>query len=270
MQTGYYSATGGMVAQFNRMDTIASNLANVNTAGFKKDNLIMGDFARIYKIAQDELPIKNQTYEGASYYNQTMTRVPHVVDSFIDFSQGNMQQTGNTFDLALSKEENFFVVKTDAGNRLTREGQFTLSSDGFLVDKRGHQLLASDGTPIRFNPEESIVVIDKDGRISTNILNTIQMNPNQQLMIVSPENRRLLAKEGDNLYKPDPLDPLLPIAANASVMQGYVEKSNVNPVHEMVALVEANRLVGMYQKAMDSQMNDLNRDAIEKLAQTRR
>jgi flagellar basal-body rod protein FlgF len=53
-------------------------------------------------------------------------------------------------------------------------------------------------------------------------------------------------------------------------MQGFVEKSNVNAVNEMIALVEANRLVGMYQKAMDSQMNDLNRDAIEKLAVTRR
>ena len=59
-------------------------------------------------------------------------------------------------------------------------------------------------------------------------------------------------------------------ADSGTVMQGFVEKSNVNAVNEMVALVEANRLVGMYQKAMDSQMNDLNRDAIEKLAVTRR
>lgn len=258
MQTGYYAATGGMVAQFNRMDTIASNLANVNTAGFKKDNLIMGDFERIYKIAQDELPIKNHTYEAASYFNRTMNRVPHVVDAFIDFSQGNIQQTGNALDLALSKEENFFVVKTPAGNRLTRDGLFTLNNDGVLVNKRGHEVLSSDGTPIRFNSEDAIVVIDKDGTISTNVPDTLQMAPNQQIMVVSPENRRMLTKEGENNYIADPLDALIPITDSGSVMQGYVEKSNVNPVHEMVALIEANRLVGMYQKAMDSQMNDLN------------
>jgi flagellar basal-body rod protein FlgG len=60
MQTGYYAAAGGMVAQFNRLDTIANNLANVNTAGFKKDTLITGDFARLYKEARDELPLANK------------------------------------------------------------------------------------------------------------------------------------------------------------------------------------------------------------------
>jgi len=80
----------------------------------------------------------------------------------------------------------------------------------------------------------------------------------------------MLRKEGDNLYIPDPADPLTPVVQSGGVMQGYVEKSNVNAVNEMIALVEANRLVGMYQKAMDSQMNDLNRDAIEKIAVTRR
>jgi len=92
----------------------------------------------------------------------------------------------------------------------------------------------------------------------------------KKIMIVEPQNVRMLTKEGDGLYVPDPNDPLTPITQAGSVMQGFVEKSNVNAVNEMVALVEANRLVGMYQKAMDTQMNDLNRDAIEKIAVTRR
>lgn len=274
MQTGYYSATGGMVAQFNRMDTIASNLANANTAGFKRDQLITGDFVRLLKQAQDELPIQNHTTEAAQYFNRSLSRVPQITDAYTDHSLGSMQRTDNTFDLALSKEGQFFAVNTPQGIRLTRDGNFTLNDEGKLVNKRGYEVLSSDylqsKTPITLNPQDSIITIDKNGLISTNVPGTTQMVANKKLLVVEPQNLRLLVKEGENLYKADPSDPLKPLDTSGSVMQGFVEKSNVNAVNEMVALVEANRLVGMYQKAMDSQMNDLNRDAIEKLAVTRR
>ncbi len=119
-------------------------------------------------------------------------------------------------------------------------------------------------------PQNEIVTLDKNGQFSTNVPGSTQMVAGASMLIVQPQNLRMLTKEGDNLYAPDLADPLTPVAQSGSVMQGYVEKSNVNAVHEMIALVEANRLVGMYQKAMDSQMNDLNRDAIEKIASTRR
>ena len=61
MQTGYYSAAAGMVTQFNRLDVISNNLANVNTTGYKEDKVIIGDFMRLYKEARDELPLENQT-----------------------------------------------------------------------------------------------------------------------------------------------------------------------------------------------------------------
>ncbi len=270
MQTGYYAATGGMVAQFNRMDTIANNLANANTAGYKKDQLITGDFARLFKTAQSELPIANHTEEAAQYFNRAMSRVPHITDAYTDHSLGSMQRTDNTFDLALGKEGQFFTVQTAGGIRLSRDGIFTINGEGQLVNKQGHPVLAADRTPITFTPQESIVTIDKNGQISTNVPDTTQMVANKKLLVVEPQNLRLLNKEGENLYIADPADPLTPLAESGSVMQGFVEKSNVNAVNEMIALVEANRLVGMYQKAMDSQMNDLNRDAIEKLAVTRR
>lgn len=274
MQTGYYSATGGMVAQFNRMDTIASNLANANTAGFKRDQLITGDFVRMLKEAQSELPIPNHTTEAAQYLNRSLSRVPQITDSYTDFGLGGMQRTDNTFDLALSKEGQFFAVNTPQGVRLTRNGVFTLNDEGKLVNKQGYEVLSSDylqnKTPITLNPQDTIVTIDKNGLISSNIPGTTQMAANRKLLIVEPQNLRMLVKEGESLYKADPTDPLKPLEESGSVMQGFVERSNVNAVNEMVALVEANRLVGMYQKAMDSQMNDLNRDAIEKLAVTRR
>lgn len=270
MQTGYYAATGGMVAQFNRMDTIASNLANANTAGYKRDQLITGDFARLFKTVQSELPIANHTEEAAQYFNRSLSRVPQITDSYTDHTLGAMQRTDNTFDMALSKEGQFFAVQTPQGIRLTRDGIFTINDEGKLVNKQGHEVLSADKTPITFTPQDSVITIDKNGQVSTNVPGTTQMVANKKLLVIEPQNIRDLNKEGENLYIPDPADPLTPLAQSGSVMQGFVEKSNVNAVNEMIALVEANRLVGMYQKAMDSQMNDLNRDAIEKLAVTRR
>ena len=274
MQTGYYAATGGMVAQFNRMDTIAANLANVNTAGYKKEQLITGDFARLYKEARDTLPLENNTTESAQYINRSLSRVPQITDSFTDFSLGTLQKTDNTFDLALGKNDQFFAVKTPQGIRLTRDGQFTLNDEGKLVNKQGHEVLSDDyfksKTAIKLNPEDSIISIDKNGIISTNVPDTNQMVATKKLMIIQPQNLRLLQKEGENLYIPDQTIPLTPVDQSEGVLQGYVEKSNVNSVNEMIGLVEANRLVGMYQKAMDAQMNDMNRDAIEKIAVTRR
>lgn len=274
MQTGYYAAAGGMVAQFNRIDTVASNLANANTAGFKSDKIIVGDFVRMLKEAQSELPIKNQTEEAAQYLNRSLSRVPQITDSYTDFSLGAMQKTENTFDMALSKEGQFFAVKTPQGVRLTRDGTFTLNDEGKLVNKQGFEVLPADyfqtNTGITLNPQDEIVTVDKNGLISTNVPGTTQMVANKRLMVIEPENLRMLKKEGENLYIPESSESLVPLDDSGSVMQGFTEKSNVNAVNEMVAMIEANRLVGMYQKAMDSQMNDLNKDAIEKLAVTKR
>jgi len=77
---------------------------------------------------------------------------------------------------------------------------------------------------------------------------------------------KYLKKEGDNLYKLDDMSRMHKSEESGAVKQGFLEKSNVNAVKMMTQLIETNRLVGMYQKAMDAQMNDMNRDAIEKIA----
>ena len=266
MQTGYYSSAAGMVTQFNRLDTIANNLANVNTNGFKEDNLVVGDFMRIYQEKRDELPNDNQTKEAAKFINRTMTKAPQVVDSYTDFSIGKMQKTTNSLDLAISKEGLFFAVKTPEGVRLTRDGSFSMDDEGRLVTKEGYEVLGDDGEGIRFATTDSTIEIDKNGQIYTNVPGGITLTPNKKLYIAQPQNLKDLQKEGDNLYKLDDMKELSVVGESGAVLQGFVEKSNVNAVKMMTSLIEANRLVGMYQKAMDTQMNDMNRDAIEKIA----
>ncbi len=270
MQSGYYSSAAGMVTQFNRLDTIANNLANVNTTGFKEDTLVIGDFLRLYKEARDELPNANHTKEAAQFLNRAMNKAPQVVDAFTDYSLGNMQKSDNSLDMALSKEGLFFLVKTPNGIRLTRDGTFTKDDEGKLITKQGYEVLPSDyfitNQPIILNQGDSAIEIDKNGQIFTNVGGGMTLEAAQRLFVAQPDNVALLQKEGDNLYKYEGDTEFVSVDESEAVKQGFVEKSNVNAVKMMTQLIEANRLVGMYQKAMDTQMNDMNRDAIEKIA----
>ena len=272
MQTGYYSSAAGMVTQFNRLDTIANNLANVNTAGFKQDNLVVGDFMRIYKEKRDELSLDNNTKEGAQFLNRTLTRAPQIVDSFTDQSVGTLQKTSNTLDFALSREGLFFAVKTPGGVRLTRDGSFTTNEEGKLVTKQGYEVLPNDyfdnvsNGGITINPEDGAISVDKNGQMSTSLPNTSQFIQGSKFFIAQPDNIKLLKKEGDNLYKMKDIEKLDSLEDSGAISQGFIEKSNVNAVRMMTQLIQTNRLVGMYQKAMSTQMDDMNRDAIEKLA----
>ncbi len=270
MQTGYYSSAAGMVTQFNRLDTIANNLANVNTAGFKQDNLVVGDFMRVFKEARDELSLDNNSKDAAQFLNRTMTRVPQIVDSYTDHSVGNTQTTANNLDFALRREGLFFAVKTPQGVKLTRDGSFTTNDEGTLVTKQGYEVLPEDyfsaGNSIHLNIEDTAIEVDKNGQIYTNIPNSVKLTINSKLFIAQPQNINELKKEGDNLYSLENIESLESLDISGAVLQGSIEKSNVNAVHMMTRMIETNRLVGMYQKVMDSQMNDMNRDAIEKIA----
>lgn len=270
MQTGYYSSAAGMVTQFNKMDTIANNLANVNTAGFKEDNLVVGDFMRIFKEARDELPHANQTKDAAAFLNRTLTKSPQIVDSFTDFSVGDLTKTSNTLDFALSKDDIFFAVKTPAGIRLTRDGSFSINPEGKLVNKQGYEVLSEDYKTstdgIVFAQNDAVIKADKNGQFYTSVPGTLNMVAKDKLLVVQPTNINELQKDGDSLYKIADEDRLNIVEESGAVLQGFIEKSNVNAVKMMTQLIETNRLIGMYQKAMDTQMNDMNKDAIEKLA----
>ena len=270
MQSGYYSAAAGMVTQFNRLDVIANNLANVNTVGFKEDNVIVGDFMRLFKEARDSLPNENQTKEAAQFLNRTMTKAPQVVDEYTDQSIGTIQNTNNTLDFALSREGLFFLVETPQGVRLTRDGSFTKDDEGNLVTKSGYKVLPNDyfasKNSISFNEEDSVIEVDKNGQMYTNLPNQVKLAIGSKLFIAQPDNIAMLKKEGDNLFRYDGAEEFQSIDESGAVLQGSLEKSNVNAVKMMTQMIETNRLVGMYQKAMQVQMDDMNNDAINKIA----
>ncbi len=267
MQNGYYDTAGAMVTQFNRLDVIANNLANVNTFGFKKDDVVIGDFERIFQEKRDILPLNNHTKESAKFLNRSINRVPQVAENFTVFTQGGIRETGNSLDFALKRADIFFMVETPNGIRLTQDGSFKINEKGILTTKEGYPVLPSDylsnGNYIEI-PPKGVLTADKEGNIYIN------HHKVSKFFIAQVENLKNLQKEGNNLYKVENArEEISQIEKGDYVAQGFLEISNINPVNEMVSLIETNRLVEMYQKVMDSHMNDLNNDAINKLASVR-
>jgi len=277
MQSGFYTVTGGMVTQFNRLDMISENLANSRTDGYKRKNGIVGDFLRIYQQKRDELPIPGQTKEAAKFLNRSINRVPRLTQEYTDFTMGPVVETGNPLDIALGEKNLFFAVETPQGIRLTRDGAFKLNEEGELVTRDGFKVLSRNyfGNHQAITiPEDAIdVSIAKDGRIEY-LRQTAMDAPVylDDLMVVRVDNLQDLKAEGDNYFAMPgkKLERQMNVVTDTrAVYQHMIEKSNVNPVREMTALIETNRLVEMYQKAMTAQMDDMNNDAINKLASTR-
>lgn len=268
MQNGYYQVTGAMVAQFNKLDVTTNNLANVNTSGFRRDGVVIGDFERIYQEKRDILPLENHTKESSKFLNRTLNRTPRVVQKHIDFSAPNTKHTGNPLDIALNGGDMFFAVETPNGVKLTQQSSFVVNSEGTIVTKDGYPLM-SDNFRNSTNkeitlPQNGAIKIDKSGRVYSDAKEI------GKIFISRVKNLKELEKEGDNLYNlPNIENNIVAMDEGIFVKQGYKQMSNVNAVKEMVNLIEGSRLVEMYQKVMTSHMDDLNRDAITKLAAVR-
>ena len=267
MQNGYYDTTGAMVTQFNRLDVISNNLANVNTSAFKKDDLVIGDFERIFQNSRDKLPLTNHTKEAAKFLNRSIDRVPKVVEEYTKYTQGGIKLTGNPLDFTLKRADIFFLAETPQGVRLTQGGSFEINDKGILTTKEGYPILPdtyySNGGYIEIPPNGKLTA-DKEGNIYVNDKKI------SKFFLAQVENIKRLQKVGNNLYDIKNMnDEITQIDKGDYISQGFLELSNVNPVNEMVSLIETNRLVEMYQKVMDSHMNDLNNDAINKLASVR-
>jgi flagellar basal-body rod protein FlgG len=261
MLNGFYDATGAMVTQFNRLNVISNNLANVNTAGYKEDDIVIGTYERLYKEARDNLPLENNTKEAAKFLNRNINKVPQIVEEYTIFSLGNMQKTSNPLDIALKRKNLFFSIQTPAGEKLTRAGNFNLDKDGYLVTKDGEKVLDINDNPIKIPPNAKTITIDNDANIY------VDKRKITTLKIVSIDNLKTLKKVGSNMW--DFIPDTIKLDTKNSTLQGFLEKSNVNPVKEMTDLIDTNRLVESYQKVMTTYMDDLNRDAIEKLANVR-
>lgn len=249
MIRGLYTSSAGMQVEALRQEAIANNLANLNTAGFRRDLAIM-ESRKGLKLSRTNDPTGPGAEAGTRRVPIGTVGTGVVVQRMVkDFSQGDLRETENPFDLAL-QGQGFFTVQGANGQPFySRDGQFTRAADGTMQDKAGNKLMGQAG-PVVVNGK---LDVSPDGTVS------IDGRPRDRLALVQFDDpERDLAKHGDTLYQdmgavgPKP-------ATGLQVHQGSLEGANVNSVQEMVHMIAAMRQYEANQKAVQSQDETLSR-----------
>ena len=237
----------GLDAQQTQMDVIANNLANVSTSGFKRSRAVFEDL--LYQTLRQpgaQSSQQNQLPSGL----QIGTGVRPVATERI-FTQGNLQQTGNSLDVAIQGPGFFQVLMPDGTTAYTRDGSFQTNSQGQLVTSSGYQVQPAITIPAN----TTSVTIAKDGTISATQAGNatpVQLGTLQLANFINPAG---LQSHGENLY--------LETAASGTVSngspgsnglgllnQGYAETSNVNVVEELVNMIQTQRAYEINSKAV--------------------
>ena len=249
MIRGWYIGASGMNAQQNRLDAISNNLANVDTAGYKKDISVSKNFSEllIRRASFDGVyPTSAGSADGAPIIGKLGLGV-ETNESFTDFQQGSFRATEGRTDVAFGGK-GFFAVETPLGERYTRDGNFILGKEGILETKDGYPVLGEGGY-IRLSNDR--ITINEAGMITSEDNEVID-----RFKVVRFDNERYLKKMGSNLYSTNDIAGPAHIAEGAErarFLQGYIETSNVNVVNEMVQMIEVNRAYEANQKTITSE-----------------
>ncbi len=239
------SLSNQMVAR-RSMEVIANNIANMNTTGFKRESPVFQE----YVVKVDAEGAHGRVKEPLSFVRDTLAT--H------DMSGGEMKTTGNPLDLAI-EGDGFFVISTPEGERYTRNGNFGRDDTGRLVTSSGNPVLDDGGSEIVFSPEETSVTIARDGSIST------EQGIRGRLGVVAFDNPQTLKPIGDSLW--EAAEAPVTVEGN-TVVQGMLESSNVQPVVEMVRMIDIMR---SYQASTEllNAGEELSRRAVQKLGEVR-
>lgn len=250
---GIYSLVSRGNTLNRQMDTIANNLANVSTAGYKEDQPA---FQQLYATAMGVASESDEEtfahHEHLAPYTGVGTFYVSVADMGKNMSQGRLQSTNNKLDFAIVSEDGFFSVDTPQGERYTRGGNFHLNQDGLLVTADGYRVngkegpIAIKGSDVRLGEDGSVMV---DGQRAGAI------------KVVSFPFPQRMQKMGGALFAPADPENTPRITEDVKLSQGMLEGSNVDTVREMVRMIDANRAYTTMQKAL-SAADDMNRQAI--------
>lgn len=240
----YTAASGALVAQ-SAVDTIANNLANVNTAGFKRTLLqVQSQPERdIYRFQTD--PAKNPHGVATQQRIGALGTGAQIYDTPANFEQGAIAATGNDLDVALSGP-GFFAVRAGNGTvRYTRDGAFLRDQNGFLTAQNGDRVLGRNATPIVLPPGGK-VQIARDGALS------VDGQAYDRVGVVEFANPAALRPEGANRFA-DTGAAGVRAARNTSALQGSLEKSNADVVRSMVDLIANERWFDANEKSIQTQ-----------------
>ncbi len=274
MFRGFYTAASGMLSQQRRAEILTNNLANVNTPGYKADQLSLRAFPEMLISRIHSGTTKKSGGKRMMFPVGTVNTGVYVQDATPDFRQGDLRKTELPTDFALqniampANEEGisgtvFFILQNPGGGvQYTRNGNFTLDSRGFLTTATGYYVLDINGNPVQL--ENDGFRLTEDGYIEQNGAVVARLG------IAFSENPNLLRKTGAGLYEPE--EGELPSAYDAgpelafALKQGYVERSNVDAARTMTELLAAYRsfeanqkVLQAYDRSMDKAVNEIGK-----------
>ncbi|MBI3441935.1 MAG: flagellar basal-body rod protein FlgF [Proteobacteria bacterium] len=209
----------------NLMEVTANNMANMNTPGFKAQNIQFSEYLK-------------KSPGGGEAISQVKS-----MGAYNDFGQGILTQTSNKLDFAL-QGDGYFSVQAADGVRYTRDGSFSLNNKGQIVTQTGHPVLSDSGNPLTIQSGAAQIKVLEDGTVTT------EKGSVGKLKVVSFASPQSVVAVGKNLFAATM--PAVPVA-KPKVEQSMLENSNVQPILEMNRMIEILR---MYQSTQNIQNND--------------
>ena len=242
MDSGYYAAMTGLIARTQALDTAAANLANAQTPGYRAER----EYFRSVLLGPDALD---------SQLGRTVNNFGLLGGDRLSMTQGALQQTGNSLDLAV-EGDGFFQVQTPNGLRYTRDGGFHRAQNGQLVTSAGEPVLSTTGQPIAVPPGE--VTVGADGVLS------VAGGTVATVGVFTFPSSAQLTPEGANRYvPPEGVAPVL--SKQATVHQGAIESANQDVIQGSLDLIVMQRQAEMMQRALTVFHTEFNKFATEDL-----
>ena len=227
MVKGIYLAARGMQARMKNLEVVANNLANLNTTGFKEEmpfSMIMNQYGKV------------------------------ALQQNTNFEQGNLMQTSNPLDMGISGN-GYFVVQTENGTELTRNGNFKISNEGYLVDENGNKVMGNNGAIYldNLNPDQKkLLSVSNSGEVS------LGENVIDNLLIARMNDPQEAPRTTGVNFAADGVGYQVASQGDYTVKQGYLEESNVNPMKEMETMIQLNneydsahKIINYLDKSLD-------------------
>ncbi|WP_119308970.1 flagellar basal-body rod protein FlgF [Cohaesibacter haloalkalitolerans] len=240
MPTSNYVSLSSQIALDNRMQSVARNVANINTAGYRGEAV---SFSEI---------LANAGSDSVSFVSMGQTHISR--------EKGAISQSGNPLDLAIEGDA-WFSFQRGGEVAYTRDGRMQMDSTGRLTTVNGEPILSASGSTIQVDPQGGSLVIQADGEIAQNGHTVDRIG----LFEISPDDK--LKRYGGSAVVPEGVAFPLQDPSKARVLQGFVEGSNVNPMTEMTRLIMISRAFESAQKVMETS-EDAQRGAIRDLGET--
>ena len=223
MDAAGYTALTRQSGLMRELQVVANNIANISTSGFRREGVVFEE----YVTRMDEGPSLSMA---------------NASGRVVDLTQAGISQTGAAFDFAI-QGDGFFLIETPQGERLTRAGSFTPSAAGELMTNDGYRLLDQGGAPVFVPPTARSVAVAQDGTVSADGA------PVARIGLWQPSDPLSLQHQAGTMFSATDLEPI----DGGTILQGFLEDSNVNPVMEIARMIEVQRAYELGQSFMDQE-----------------